>query len=516
MKRTPLAKKLALLLRRAQFLNQNSDISLDQLSDERDSRRDFLKKSAILPASLIMGSGFLEACACLCKKDIAGKSKVIILGGGMSGLVSAYHLTKAKIPCEIYESSDRSGGRVFTKYNFNQDQMSCELGGELIDSNNEDIIKLCQDFAIEIEPFAAFDKGLEANLYFIKNKLYTDRQLLPAFQKFAKHLAEAKAQPLQKIDRISLEEFLQGMQDVEPWLVDVLRVAYVGESGVEADQQSAYMMVSTIDADFSKGTKFFGDSDEALKIKGGNSRLTSAIEKYLIQNGVQIHFGSPLVAIKKTSQKIELQFQKDTSRFTLRADRVICTIPFSRLRDVEGIASLGLSPKKKICIEQMRYGTNSKMMLGFKSRLWRDRSHHHSNGMAYTDLFSQNLWETSRLQLGKSGILTSFTGGNSGADMSQKRIDDYLQSMDRVFPGVKKIYDSNSAVFNWSQYPHTKGSYSVFAPGQIAQFGDIAGLPELSGQLLFAGEHATKEFAGFVNGAAYSGRKAAERVIAGE
>ncbi len=513
--RTPLARKLALLMRRAQFLNQRPDLSVNQLSDQLASRRNFLKKSAIIPAGLILSGGFLEACACLCKKDSGTHSKVTILGGGMSGLVSAYYLTKAKIPCEIYESSERSGGRVFTKYNFNQENMYCELGGELVDSNNEDLIKLCREFLIEVEAFAAFDKGLESNLYFIENKYYTDRELLPAFQKFAKHLAAAKAAPVPSMDRLSLEEYLQGLEDVEPWLTQVIRVAYIGESGVEADEQSAYMMISTMDSDFSKGTKFFGDSDEALKIKGGNTRLTQAIEKYLIANGVEIHFDTPLIGIKETSQKIELQFQKDISNFTVRADRVICTIPFSRLRDVDGIANLGLSAKKKACIEQMRYGTNSKMMLGFQKPLWREPSHHHSNGMVYTDLFDQNLWETSRLQQGKSGILTSFTGGKNGRALSIDQVQAYLKSIDQVFPGLQKIHDSNSAMFNWSQYKHTKGSYSVLAPGQMTQFGDVAGLPELSGRLLFAGEHATKEFAGFVNGAAYSGRKAAEKVIAG-
>ncbi len=509
--RSLLAKKIALLIKRASFLNHNPKISLTEFCDLLDSRRTFLKQSALVSTGLFLGGSTLTSCASLCPTN--KNSKVIILGAGMSGLTAAYYLTKAQIPCEIYESSERTGGRTFSRYNFNSEQMYCELGGELIDSNNQDIINLCRDFSIEIDAFAEQDTGFERNLYFIKNKLYRDRDLLPAFQKFVKQLEAAKAAPPEQIDKMTLAEFLKGLKGVPSWLIEVLRVAYVGESGVEADQQSALIMISTIDSDFSNVTKLFGDSDEALKIRGGNTRLTSSLEKFLISKGVVIHFGSPLVAIKELSQKIEMQFAKDTSTTTVKAERVICTIPFSRLRQVDGIFNLALSPLKKTCIQEMKYATNAKMMLGFTDRPWRNKPRPHSNGMVYTDLFDQNLWETSRLQSGKSGILTSFTGGIEGAKLSSERVLDYLSSIDRIFPGSKKIFDSNTAVFNWSQYKHTLGSYAVSAPGQMTQFGDISGQPELGGSLLFAGEHATKEFTGFINGAALSGRKAAERIF---
>ncbi len=511
--RTPLAKRLALLLKKANYLNEHPEISLNQFCDALESRREFLKKSA-----LVLGGSIFSSCQSLSlpeKLSLKNEdSRVLILGAGMAGLTSAYYLTKANIKCEIYESSLRSGGRVFTKDNFNQEHMYCELGGELIDSNNQDILNLCKDFSIEVEAFAEFDKGYEPNLYFIKNKLYTDRDLLPAFQKFAKHLIKSKKQELKKIDQISLAEYLFKLKDVEPWLLEVLRVAYVGESGVEAEAQSALMMVGTIYSDFSKATRFFGDSDEALKIKGGNSRLTSALENYLISNGVKIHFGTPLVGIKEQTQKLELLFAKDHSKFSVLTEKVVCTIPFTKLREVEGIFELSLHPTKKASIKNLLYGTNSKMMLGFDKPIWRNSPTPHSNGMVYTDLMDQNLWETSRLQKGNKAILTSFTGGKAGEKLSVDQIPKYLESIDKIFPGALKIFDSNSAVFNWARYPHSKASYSAFAPGQMTQFGDISSRPELSNRLLFAGEHATSEFAGFINGAALSGRLAAEKIKA--
>jgi len=536
LKRTRLGRNIARLLAIARYLNAHPDVSLDELEERLaaqrksrpkdlvNSRREFLKTSALLTAGCVGASPLLNSCALLAKKSLAlSGEKVIILGAGMAGLSAAFHLTKAGIPCSIYESAGRTGGRIFTQYNFNSDSQTCELGGELVDTNNADLIGLAAEFHIPIRAFKDEDYGLEQNLYFIKNKYYTDRDLIPAFQKFAKHLDLAKKDGPEKIDRLSLEEYLSQIKDVDAWIIEIIRIAYLGESGVEASDQSALMMVGTIDSDFSQGTRFFGESDEALRIDGGNSTLTKAIEKYLLSQGVEIHFGTPLVAIQALSQKLELHFLKDNARLQVAARRTICTIPFSILRNVEGISSLALNPLKSEYIKQMLYATNSKMMMGFKKRLWRGAIESigrgvrvpASNGMVYSDLFDQNLWESSRLQKGASGILTSFVGGHSGEKMAPELLGVYLESVEQIFPGTFKIFDSNSSAFNWSKYVHTKGSYAAFRPGQMTKFQDIGAQPELSGQLLFAGEHVTKEFGGFMNGAALSGRKAAEHIISG-
>src|SRR5262249_59263821 len=48
----------------------------------------------------------------------AGKGlKVVILGGGIAGLVSAYEMTKAGFECTVLEARDRPGGRNWTVRN---------------------------------------------------------------------------------------------------------------------------------------------------------------------------------------------------------------------------------------------------------------------------------------------------------------------------------------------------------------------------------------------------------------
>ena len=75
---------------------------------------------------------------------------------------------------------------------------------------------------------------------------------------------------------------------------------------------------------------------------------------------------------------------------------------------------------------------------------------------------------------------------------------------------------------HWTQSRRTRGSYTSFQPGQLTRFGDWLWVesddPEERqevhvGNLIFAGEHVSDEFYGFMNGAAQTGRLAAEVVL---
>ena len=51
-----------------------------------------------------------------------------------------------------------------------------------------------------------------------------------------------------------------------------------------------------------------------------------------------------------------------------QADYGKVILPFTVLRQVEGILDLDLGPEKKECIRSLGYGTNVKVMYGFRER----------------------------------------------------------------------------------------------------------------------------------------------------
>ena len=64
----------------------------------------------------------------------AGK-RVAVVGAGLAGLSAAYHLRKAGVPVQVYESSDRVGGRIRSVCGAVADGVVSDLGGELVNSD---------------------------------------------------------------------------------------------------------------------------------------------------------------------------------------------------------------------------------------------------------------------------------------------------------------------------------------------------------------------------------------------
>ncbi len=542
MSKSGLMLELRRLLRLARGLNKNPQLSLQKLKE----RRLFLKHSAQIGLWALPATQILSACAhhppatnvfsnMARVKFKNSDDPVIILGGGIAGLTAAFYLTQAGILSEIFEASPRLGGRIFTKTGFNSQGMSCELGGELVDSNHEDIFRLCRFFDLPLDAFSQGDQGLAPNLYYFANgdktpyRYRTDDDAVKMMQIFDESFQDdasnaATDEGAKVFDALTLEQYLSRYRhQVDPWFLEMLRIAYVGECGLDAGAQTALLLLTTLSPDTTH-FKLYGDSDQAWRIRGGNQALISALQNWLLKQGVLIHTDSPLTAISETSSGLALKFLANGAKLNVSAHRSICTLPFSVLQTIDGLLNLPLDELKKSCIREMTYGTNGKIMQGYRQRIWRDKPITESgpppsNGMVYTNQFVQNVWETSRMQMpdplssNSAGILTTFLGGKDGAQVSVKDLAKSLKGIAEIFPGTEKLYDQNSAVFNWTNYKFNLGSYASARPNQLTRFGSIGGQAELNGKLQFAGEHVAPKFAGYMNGACLSGKLAAMAIL---
>jgi monoamine oxidase len=510
--RVPLFRSLIECLREAHLANQG----------EGWSRRDFLRTLGAAGAA-----GALSSCATLApspKRTVKGP--VVILGGGIAGLTAAWRLWQQGVDCEVFEASERFGGRMFTKRDFNGDRMFCELGGELVDTNHTALIGLAKECGLGIQPLKKGEKGVD--FYHVGGKVFTDRELIPAFQPLAKRIA-ADAEGLtdaqdeytakaKRLDRISLQTYLAGSRhDTPAWLIEMLDVAYCCEYGVDTRHQSALNLVNFIGTDTSKGFEMFGESDEAFRIEGGNESLPEEVFRRLQKKKVRTFSGHELTAIARRGDGLHLTFRHGGERVTRTAAHVICTIPFSVLRHIDGIDSLPLSAEKKRAIHTFGYGANVKVMLGTRERVWRRETEGRDffcNGSVVTDLPFQQCWETSRGQKGRSGILTNFIGGTPATNWNSSRVAAFQTEVEKVFPALAGEWDGNRAVLNWPKVKWNKGSYSATLVGQYTWAYAASATPELDGALVFAGEHTSAEFGGFMNGGVESGERAAKELLA--
>lgn len=516
MAKTPLFSSVTRILRQACWLEQNPQARLPE-------RRDFLKTVAA-GAALLPATNFLAHRALAESVENIGRAKeqdpIVILGGGLSGLTAAYRLKQARMPCVVYEGAPRLGGRVFTMNKFNSEGMFCELGGELIDTDQNNMLGLARELGLSIDDFKPGDKGVEPWLFYFGGQHYYEKDALAAFRPLAAHMRAdiKKAFPKEKgcnykshtpeaakLDQISIKEYLYSKKDVEKWVLDIFNVAYLGEYGADTELQSCLNLLVLAGTNTNNGLEVFEASDESKRISGGNSRLIDALEK-AIQPKVPVHLGMELIGIKDSGGSLLLSFRSGGTTKEVRARQVICTLPFTTLRLVDGIDTLGLSPRKLQCIKELGYGINTKYMLGFKDKLWRDPLGplRPSTAYTFTDLPTQSFWESSRAQKGKSGIITNFMGGKDAAAYLPDRLKTTLTDLERIMPGITARYDGNQALFQWAHYSMARGSYTCAKPGQTVTLVGSPGEPELGGRLLFAGEHVSEANQGYMEGAVES------------
>lgn len=484
------------------------------------TRRDFMRLAGAAIPATVVGLRAQEAAAPA--KKISGP--VAVVGGGIAGLTAAYRLQKAGVEVHLYEMQDRFGGRMFTKRDFNKDGMFVELGGELVDTNHEDLIALAGELGVEMQGLKEGEQGVD--FYHFGGKVYTDKDVIAAFEPLGKRIA-ADAEGLYddkdeftpkalQLDGVSLRDYLKNAgAGTERWLLQMLETAYVPEYGLDADQQSALNLIDFINPDTSEGFEIFGDSDEAMRVRGGNDTLPSAVHR-AIQGKVKLFSNHRLAAIAEAGSKLKLTFTTEGSPITPTYEDVILTIPFTMLRSVEGIYDLKLSEEKKRSIKEMGFGTNLKVMYGFTEKVWRKPGagrDFYCNGSVYSDQPYQTIWETSRGQSGDSGIITNFMGGSPGAQYTADRVDKFLAEVDVVFPGLKAKFDGNKVMMNWPQIKFMKGSYSCPKVGQYTWVYGAASAPELDGHLHFAGEHTSFESPGYMNGGVESGNRAVRELL---
>ena len=499
----------------------------------RPSRREVVKG---LAATGLVGGTLLRPRRALAKQASASDARIAVIGAGMGGLACAYALYNKNVYADIYERSDRAGGRIWSMGGAFSGPVSfpgqvVERGGELIDTLHTTMRSYATEFGLTLEDY---DKSPGETIFWSDGEYYDEADVVDEYRDFTDTLradiktlspptADSFTDADEALDLMSLAEYLDD-RDPGALLRQVLQAAYVGEYGRELDEQSALNLLLFIHADNSSNFREFGVySDERFHLVGGNEQIPAAIADTL---STQIRWGYTLKVEKSSAGAYVLTF-KDSGGSTVQAtyDFVVFATPFSALRSVELDDSLGLPDWKLDAIESFDYGTNSKMMVGFTGRPWASAG---NNGAIYASGLAhlQGVWETnySNASTTSAGVLTSYSGGDLGAGYNtssvQSEVENFLDDYDEILPGASSSArrDSSGNVVvhleKWSENPAILGSYTNNRPGYFTTICEREGVPV--DQLYFVGEHADSfyDWQGFMEGAANSGIAAATEILA--
>ncbi|MEG4204217.1 NAD(P)/FAD-dependent oxidoreductase [Microcoleus sp. Pol7_A1] len=448
-----------------------------------------------------------------------GRSPILVVGAGIAGLTAAYRLRQAGVRADIIEATNRVGGRIRTIPKVAGTLIPADLGGEFIDTGHTNLISLATELGLRAIDLAQVQSGLVKDTFFFQRRRFSLEQLIADFAPLATKINEDVeaigdnisyqdfTETAERLDNLSIAEYLD-QADTSTIVRQLLRIAYTGEYGRDPEEQSALNLLFLIGSE-AGSFELYGNSDERYQIDGGNSQI---INRLAGQLSGSIEAGTVLEAITLLPDgRYRVNLRSGLSAFERTYERVLLTLPFSTLRDVK--INVPLPQPKRRAIEQLGYGTNSKLITGYRSRIWRET--YRSTASVYSDLGFQSTWEATPFAPTPNGLVTNFTGGKQGLSIGAGTPEDqaqrFLNQFEIVFPGVRNLRSGKAVRAYWPGERFFKGSYACYLVGQWTQMYGVEG--ERVGNLYFAGEHTSLENQGYMEGGCETGQRAAFEIL---
>jgi len=437
--------------------------------------------------------------------------KVVILGAGISGLVSAYELRRAGWDVTVLEARDRVAGRVWTIRGGDRvvqtgrpDQICgfsdghyFNAGAARLPSQHHTILGYARRLNVPLEVMVNSNRSAKWDF---GGRVHHDRRMINDVRgQISSLLAKA-------IDRGALDRELRGgektaMREFLGFYGELARngdYAPQGRSGY-AEEPGAYtqtgralppLTLPELMANRGAGLplvfeEFFDQQTPMMQPVGGMDRIAHALYEE-VRPAVRLM--SPVTAIRRRGAGVRIEHGPGDR--AIEADHCICTLPLNLLQRIPN----DFSPAKRAAIRDVPYLASLKV--AFESpRFWEEEGIY--GGLGWTDQPNENLiypsggWNSAR------GVLVgAYVAGWTGDHIEQFQAMSHEQRyqvcrdvIERMHPGKSRLL-ANPITVAWGLTPWSEGVGPVHADfGQEARGARYAELMKPEGPIVFAGEH---------------------------
>lgn len=478
------------------------------------SRREFLRRTVIAAAGLAVAPTLAQLVGCQSKgsglsttrtSDRAKGLRVVVVGAGFAGLTCADVLARNGAEVTVLEAGSRAGGRVQTTTRFIQGQ-KVEMGGEFFGQNHPTWLAYAKRFGLDLETLAEYDDTYP---------LIFDGKVVEAAE--ADQLFEEVDAALERIIELAAP-----IDPVRPWqssgasdydiaaLADFIANAPISDqarrlmtltaesdNGVPAHRMSMLGYLAMVKGG---GLQDYFELSEMYRLRGGNDQLAKRLAASL---GDRVILSSPVTRIERAPGRATVT----AGERRYEADAVVLAVPPTQWTKID----LGHPVEQ---IPQM--GSNVKCILRLRRPAWQGTGFAPE---AVSDGLAQLTWvPTEQATRGPVGF-TMFSGSETAEHWrrmpDRERPRAAIESLKAAYPELADATEASMFV-DWPAMGRFGGSYSFPAPGQVTAMGPtlVDGLSDGNAPLLFAGEHTSYAFTGYMEGALSSGVRVAEQLIA--
>ena len=463
-----------------------------------------------------------------CRKRVA-ETSVAVVGGGLAGLAAARWLRRAGASVTLFEAGKEVGGRVRSSIDFSTGRM-VEFGAELVGAihptwlawASENRLGLigrsdtAQHASTGLEARLTLDRPLTLSEQIAVAEDMTKRVLHPigTLANLINDPARPWSQPgLKKFNSLSVADFLVRTLGITRgsrlWLA--MELLLVNNNVAPLDELNLLGLLCLV-----KGGQF-GAADKSLmgywtelevfRSSEGCQSLALALAREF-ETGLQGHLRRRelVVAIDLTHRPLITSHGFDRDGHPLAAkteayDYVVFAVPPSVWPAVKITPVHPMDPGQ---VGVMNTGPAVKFFTEFDRRIWIDSGGAPLGGAVGLG----QIWESTDQQVrlrGQNLVLAVFAGGRLPAPGS------YEPSLEALYPGYGKAR-VKTHLMDWPNEPHVRTGYASPKKDQIFSIGQALNRP-FGQRLVFAGEHTSMAYFGYMEGALQSGRSAAQQVI---
>jgi monoamine oxidase len=449
--------------------------------------------------------------------------RIVILGAGIAGLVTAFELGKAGYRCIVLEARNRPGGRNWTARRGTTEtdldgrtQRAGFSDGEYMNCGPARLaqhmvtIDYCRELGVPVEVFT--NSNEDAYYYQEDAGALSGRKIRHRTAK-ADHygyvselLAKATDQgaldaALSAEDKERLLTFLESFGAIggrvpgdaaASWrYTGSDRRGYLVEPGAGTDQGEVlgppFALTDLLQSEIGFYFSFESSFKQAMLMYqpvGGMDRIPYALAKAVERQGGSLHYGVPVQEISNTPTGVEVRVEG--RRNPVRGDYCVCTIPPQILKDVPTNFS---DPVKAALAYPVGFAVG-KIGLEYRRRFW-EEDEDIMGGITNTNMDLSTIWYPSYGYLGQRGTLIGYYNFGANAETYGKLTPDERRA--RAVAQGKKIHGSpyetelnHSFSVAWHRTRYSQGGW-VNWPSRNS--GDYERLLKPEGHTYFAGDH---------------------------
>lgn len=432
-------------------------------------------------------------------------TQVVVAGGGLAGLAAAHELAHAGAAVTIVEARERLGGRVWTVRDGFAAGQHGELGAEFIDADHRRVRALAARFDLPLvrtlpAGFTHRFRAADAPRVSRTGPWAALGDLLaPLVRQYNAARGNSDASAVREMATWSLREWLEreGADAEVHAMVASTRGFFLADPG----ELSVLPVVAQL-ADRGSPAQMPID-----RIAGGADRLVAALAA---DTPARVLRGHAVRAVAQAADRAAVRVTDDSGRLQeIACDAVVMALPATVLRDVALTPPLP-EPQRR-AIARLAYGRATKVTLQCAGRGLNGR-----RAQAFaTDGPLGAFWNATDGDAADAACVISFLAGGSASaglrDLARQGPAHLLSTL--CWLGLAGAPVTASRVHTWEDDPLAGGGYAFLDPAFDPAWTSL--LARRAGRLVFAGEHTSEDYQGYMEGAVDSGQRAARELIRG-